>query len=89
MNYPLIHSELRVSHRIIYHFTDSLLHEESVDGLLLPDELDNQSVQVNKQCSPKATGDAADTHTHTEDNEGNSLDVSLPAIEANAEQLDL
>lgn len=58
--------ELHVSHRIIFHFADSLLHEESVDGLLLPDELDNQSVQVDKQCTPEAAGDAADTQLNTQ-----------------------
>lgn len=43
---------------------DLLLHEESVDGLLLPDELDNQSVQVDKQSPTKTTGNTVDTHTH-------------------------
>lgn len=50
----------------MFHFADSLLHEESVDGLLLPDELDNQSVQVDKKCSPKTAGDAADTQSNTQ-----------------------
>lgn len=52
---------------LIFHsLAHSLLHEESVNGLLLPDELDNQSVQVDEQRSPKATGDAADTQSHTQ-----------------------
>ena len=38
-----------------------LLHEESVDGLLFPDELDNQSVQVDKQSPTKTAGNTAET----------------------------
>lgn len=44
-----------------FYSADSLLHEESVNGLLLPDELDNQPVQIDEQSSPEAAGDAADT----------------------------
>lgn len=44
-----------------------LLHEESVDGLLLPDELDNQSVQVDEQGPTKTTGNTAERQRHTTD----------------------
>lgn len=39
---------------------NSLLHEETVDGLLLPHHLDNLPVQVDKECSPEATGDTGE-----------------------------
>ena len=45
--------------------SDSLFHEESVDGLLFPDELDNQTVQVDKQSPTKTTGNTAERETHT------------------------
>lgn len=35
-----------------------LLHEEAVDGLLLPHHLDDLPVQVDKECSPEATSNA-------------------------------
>ena len=35
--------------------SNSLLHEEAVDGFLLPHHLDNLPVQVDKERSPKAT----------------------------------
>ena len=44
-----------------------LLHEELVDSLLLPDELHDESVQVDKQSPAKTTGNAAHKHTHTEE----------------------
>ena len=37
--------------------TNSLLHEETVDGFLLPHHLDNLTVQVDEERSPKATSD--------------------------------
>lgn len=48
---------------ISHNWSDLLFHEEPVDGLLFPDELDNQSVQVDKQSSAETTGDTAETQT--------------------------
>lgn len=39
---------------------NSLLHEEAVDGFLLPHHLDNLPVQVDKECSPEATGNTGE-----------------------------
>lgn len=49
--------------------SDSLFHEKPVDGLLFPHELDNKSVQVDKQSPTKTTGDPAERKTHTETSE--------------------
>lgn len=39
---------------------DLLLHEEAVDGLLLPHELDDQAVQVDEESAAEAAGDAVE-----------------------------
>lgn len=44
---------------------DLLLHEEPVDGLLPPHELDDQPVQVDEQSPAEATGDAAERRTES------------------------
>lgn len=40
--------------------SDSLFHEESVDGLLSPHEQDKKSVYIDKQRPTKTTGNAAE-----------------------------
>lgn len=63
------YTESRVTERLrsTFYWFHLLLHEEPVDGLLFPDELDNQSVQVDKQSPTETTGNAAEhTHTHTQ-----------------------
>lgn len=48
---------------------DLLLHEESVDRLLPPHELDDQSVQVDKQSPAETAGNTAVKHKNTEQDE--------------------
>lgn len=58
--------------------SDSLFHEESVDGLLFPDELDNQTVQVDKQSPSKTTGNTAERETHTSESGDMGFKESFP-----------
>lgn len=48
--------------------SDSLFHEEFVDGLLFPHKHDNKSIQVDKQSPSKTTGNTAETERETQTN---------------------